>query len=61
VEEPGSDRVELADMPEPEHVRSAKLVFRTRVVIDAHGSGIHRRPGPQPTLGGRVFNPERNV
>jgi hypothetical protein len=48
-------------VPEPEHLRSAKLVFRTRVVVDAGGSGIHRRPGPQPTLGGRVFNSERNV
>jgi hypothetical protein len=36
-----------------EHLWSAKLVYRTRVVIDARGSGIHRLPGPQPTLGGR--------
>ena len=60
-QEPGRDGVELADVAEGEHLRNAKLVFRARVVIDARGSGIHRRPGPQPTLGGRVSNTERNV
>ena len=49
----GEHGVELADVAECEHLRSAKLIFRTQTVIDASGSGIHRLPGPQPGHGGR--------
>jgi hypothetical protein len=46
---------------EAEHLRNAKLVFRTTVVIDARSSGIHRLPGPQPSLSGRSRRAARNV
>jgi hypothetical protein len=44
-----------------QHARSAKLVFRSRVVIDAQGSGIHRLPGPRPGHGGRSRERGRDV
>jgi hypothetical protein len=55
------DLVELADVAEAEHLRNAKLVFRTTVVIDARSSGIHRLPGPQPSLAGRSRRAARSV
>jgi hypothetical protein len=37
-----------------EHLRNAKLVFRTRRLIDAEGAGIYRGPGPDQGYGGRA-------
>jgi hypothetical protein len=54
-------RGQLLGVAVGEHARNAKLVFRATVVIDAHGSGIHHLPGPQPTLGRAVRNSKRDA
>ena len=42
-----------AGMSPSQRLRNAKLVFRTRCVIDAEGAGLYRRPGPARGHGGR--------
>ena len=37
-----------------EHLRNAKLVFRTCRLIEAEGAGLYRGPGPDPGYGGRL-------